>query len=230
MTMKAKSAFTLVELLVVVAIIAILAALLFPVLSSAHAKACRASCANNVRQINTGVLMYTHDSADTLPLLPTPDPYPNNEAFFFKELMKSYVGLNGPPREGDKLFICPSERVGPTDGLPSRAYIVDYSDYFFNNWMTGQKMSTVKHPTKTALVTEYSACVGFSWHKPQSNYGWVNNPPNAPPFLHYAYNNALNEAGFFDGHISYIKIYNDGMSLSCEYNPPGGYEYQWSGD
>ena len=74
--MKAKGAFTLVELLVVVAIIAVLAALLFPALSSAKAKACRTGCANNVRQINTGVLMYAHDSADTLPKLPTPAARP----------------------------------------------------------------------------------------------------------------------------------------------------------
>jgi prepilin-type N-terminal cleavage/methylation domain-containing protein len=225
-----KRGFTLIELLVVTAIIAVLAALLFPALSSAKARACRAGCANNVRQINTGVLMYAHDNADTLPLLPTPNPYPNGEGFFFKELMKSYVGLSGPPRAGDKLFICPSERVGPTDGLPSTGYIVDYSDYYFNGWMRGQKMSAIKHPTMTVLVTEYSACVGFSWHRPQSKYWLVNNPPNTSPYLHYAWNNALNEAGFIDGHINYIKIYNDGMSRSSEYNPPDGYDYQWSGD
>ena len=228
--MKTKNAFTLIELLVVAGIIAVLAGLLLPVFSKAKAKANRAGCINNLRQINLGTLMYAHDSADTFPLLPTPNPYPNSEAFFFKELMKSYVGLNGPPKQGDQLFTCPSEYASPSDGRPSSAYIVDYNDYYFNVWMPGKKTSSVKHPTLTALVTESSACVGYSWHRPQSNYVPVNNPPNVEPYLHYAYNNAMNEMSFVDGHINYIKIYNDGMSMSCEYEPTNGYDYQWNGD
>jgi prepilin-type N-terminal cleavage/methylation domain-containing protein len=49
--MNPKSAFTLIEMLVVIAIIAILAALLLPVLSAAKAKAQRAACMNNLRQL-----------------------------------------------------------------------------------------------------------------------------------------------------------------------------------
>src|SRR5208282_3886900 len=123
-------AFTLIELLVVIAIIGILAALLFPALASAQARARRITCANNLKQINLGVLLYTHDNADSFPAVPDPDPYPNGTFFFFKELMKSYVGLKGPPAPGDRLFLCPAEMNGPTDGSPSEAYIVDYSDYF----------------------------------------------------------------------------------------------------
>src|SRR5690349_15544771 len=50
-------AYTLVELLVVVAIIAILASLLLPALSKAKEKAQRIQCANNLRQTTLGFKM-----------------------------------------------------------------------------------------------------------------------------------------------------------------------------
>ena len=54
-----KRAFTLIELLVVIAIIAILAAILFPVFAQAKAAAKKTADLNNVKQIGTGLIMYS---------------------------------------------------------------------------------------------------------------------------------------------------------------------------
>jgi len=56
--------FTLVELLVVVAIIALLAAILLPGLQSARDAALRAACASNLRQTAVAVFSYSSDHDD----------------------------------------------------------------------------------------------------------------------------------------------------------------------
>src|SRR5437870_2147676 len=61
------SAFTLVEVLVVLTIIAILAALLLPALSSAKAKGKQIGCANNLKQLALGFQMYAADNDGRLP-------------------------------------------------------------------------------------------------------------------------------------------------------------------
>ena len=62
-----KEAFTLIELLIVIAIIAILAAILLPVLAKAKERALRVSCANNLREYGTALKIYANDSNDNLP-------------------------------------------------------------------------------------------------------------------------------------------------------------------
>jgi prepilin-type N-terminal cleavage/methylation domain-containing protein len=66
-----RRAFTLLELLVVIAIIAILAAMLLPVLSRAKQRAQGALCLNNGKQLMLALHLYTSDSNDLYP--PNPD-------------------------------------------------------------------------------------------------------------------------------------------------------------
>jgi prepilin-type N-terminal cleavage/methylation domain-containing protein/prepilin-type processing-associated H-X9-DG protein len=70
-------AFTLVELLVVISIIALLLAILMPSLNAARERAKRVVCGSNLKQIGQGVLMYGSETNGKLPnLQPSCDNYP----------------------------------------------------------------------------------------------------------------------------------------------------------
>src|SRR3954468_24229868 len=60
-------AFTLVELLVVIGIIALLLAILLPALSRVKESANRAKCLANINELGRAVLLYCHDNEDHLP-------------------------------------------------------------------------------------------------------------------------------------------------------------------
>jgi prepilin-type N-terminal cleavage/methylation domain-containing protein/prepilin-type processing-associated H-X9-DG protein len=62
-----KSAFTLIELLMVIGIILIIAAILLPVLAQAKEKARQAVCVSNERQLGLAIEMYAIDYNDRLP-------------------------------------------------------------------------------------------------------------------------------------------------------------------
>jgi len=68
---KQHRAFTLIELLVVITIIAILAALLFPVLGSVQEYGRRASCLSNLHQLTLAWLAYASDNKGHL-ICPSP--------------------------------------------------------------------------------------------------------------------------------------------------------------
>ena len=217
--MNDKRAFTLIELLVVIAIIAILAALLLPTLSRAKETGRRTACVSNLRQINLAIRLYADDYSDSLPVLPDPNPYPNGVGAYYKQLVKGYLGLTGPPSPNEKAFVCPSDRVLQTQIGHA------FTSYTFNGYevgpgaiprITGQKLGAIKSPAKAVLAGEWPAFFGGSWH----------------PLVNGDYSEAKAVLSFVDGHASFSKIYWDGVSDSdpCNYEPPAGYDYNWDGE
>jgi prepilin-type processing-associated H-X9-DG protein len=77
--------------LVVIAIIAVLSAILFPVVAQARHKAYQAGCASNLRQIAMAVMTYASDWNDRLPLCSSFAPYT------LVWVHPSYPPLFGPP-------------------------------------------------------------------------------------------------------------------------------------
>lgn len=64
---RALSGFTLVEMLVVIAIISVLAAILLPALAKAKTSARKVECLSRMKQWSLALLSYTHDNEEMLP-------------------------------------------------------------------------------------------------------------------------------------------------------------------
>jgi len=94
-------AFTLIELLVVIAIIAILAAILFPVFAQARETARMSSCGSNMRQLGTGVMLYTQDYDETYPMVV-------NYAAAVNAPDRMWTATVQPYLKNEKVFLCPS--------------------------------------------------------------------------------------------------------------------------
>lgn len=89
-----RGGFTLIELLVVIAIIAILIGLLLPALSAARSSSRTAKCQNNLKQIGTGMTMYSSDHRDYYPRslpLPISDPSQASDESYWEQPWPSNV-------------------------------------------------------------------------------------------------------------------------------------------
>src|ERR1051326_2670796 len=116
--------FSLLELLVVVSIIAILAALLLPALSRAKAKATLAVCLSNSRQINLGVRLYAVDRDDFLPPIVTRTNAMAHPFTAYTVLIKEYVGMTATSAANAKLFACPADKFSYDFETTARIYLV----------------------------------------------------------------------------------------------------------
>ena len=79
-----------------IAIISILAAILFPAFAQAREKARQAACASNEKQLGLGVLMYAQDNDETLP------PTPAADNTLWPVLINPYV-------KNTQVRLCPSD-------------------------------------------------------------------------------------------------------------------------
>lgn len=181
---RRQSAFTLVELLVVVAIIAILAAILFPVFGRARENARKSSCLSNLKQIGLAFLQYTQDYDEAYPL----SSYPSDNI--------SWTAGAAPYMKSTQIFRCSSD-TSATWNAPASPPAQNYytTSYLMNAWMAGTnkytRQSAIQSTAQVVLLAEAKTDNALRDHF--HPFYWVNNDPDAT-FSAYMHNTTFDDA------------------------------------
>ena len=209
-----KKGFTLIELLVVIAIIAILAAILFPVFAKAREKARQSSCANNVKQISTGLAMYLQDYDEQL-------PGGFNSFWDGTYSIGGFVDPTAPYLKNTQIFSCPSDGAkncisgAPASYNYSSAILpgtppnqpLSYGYNYFLGALMGIRPGQLQYPSQTCLIAELTQrpyIYAIAPNPPITGVTLVLDPNQARMIGGARHSEGMN-IGFLDGHCKWYK-------------------------
>ena len=160
--------FTLVELLVVIAVIAILAGLLLPALKKAREQALGIQCAQNLKQTGTLMASYASDFGGRLPSPKTDFALVMGTGRYWPDrLLESSPSSSYEDwRMKHPLFWCPADRVGSENGTQNMiiSYVFIAVDAYKSVIMDSVMLTAIKQPSQLGLVAD--AWCWDIWNQP----------------------------------------------------------------
>lgn len=162
-TNSEKVGFTLIEMLVVIAIVAVLAALLFPALQTVLARGKNAACLGKLRSISVALHQYIADNSGLL----IPYASMNGATFFWFDALDPYMGFNDDTNNSSRLQprdwqLCPAKPVKPS-GAPNSRQVVGYGWNYrqFGNSKSDEasgkgnrRLAEVRMPAQTIIIAD----------------------------------------------------------------------------
>jgi prepilin-type N-terminal cleavage/methylation domain-containing protein/prepilin-type processing-associated H-X9-DG protein len=198
--------FTLVELLVVLAIIGLLAAVAYPALSRSLESSRTAKCLGNLKQLGQATLAYSADNNQFLP--PTVIVLSQGGMKFWYTEIRPYLGATNTHFQSKNLeaFYCPC--VPHKDGYPHTQYACN--NHVFGNAspkvpdeISRTRLARIPSPSQVVMYTENAVPTSprereGTWQLPAD---WARNNPDF--FLPHRHGNSVNMV-FCDGHAKSI--------------------------
>ncbi len=155
-------AFTLIELLTVIAIVGVLAAILIPVVSKVRQTAKNVKCINNLRQVGTAMHLFAHDNKGRLPAVTTSSTNWVRLLTGNSSEGTDYVSASGRittvASGRASVFIC-EQNVGAATGTPGTSIGQTYG---MNYRLGGIALNAVAQPARTCLVGDV-VFAGAGW-------------------------------------------------------------------
>lgn len=191
--MPKKKAFTLVELLVVISIIALLLAVLMPALSKAREAGRRVVCGNHLRSIGMANQIYANCwNGKYVPIMDVSVPRPSSATgttgnytyycWMANKSFRSYLALDdrktakyNNQETGTILpdeFYCPSDEVAKRREVSSKGVLVSFG-YNLTNWWADMVSFNWNNPTSFNNRVKYAGYNTTSIKRPSNKLAFV---------------------------------------------------------